>query len=436
MTPRKVPTYRLHKASGQAVVVLNGTSIYLGPFDSPESRARYDRVVARYLTDRAEPGHPAARGRPGAVPGELTVSEMVLRYWTFAKGYYVKNGKPSGEAAPMRQALRALRRHAGDAPAAEFGPLAMKALRDALLVQPITRRVKVTDPATGLVAFADKVVRVGLARRTANKQVGRVKRAFAWAFAEELVPARVHEALARVAGLRQARTAARRQRGRRHEALARVAGLRQGRSAARETPRVRPAPDADVDAVLPHVPPAVAAMVRVQRFAGCRPHEVVLMRGAEIDTSAAVWEYRPSSHKSEHLGGGGPADRERVIFLGPRAQAVLAPFIADARGGYLFSPRLAQRQRVRERGLSGPGSPRGEHYGVGGYRQEVLRGCDRAGVPRWVPLQLRHAAGTAIRKRFGLERAQAVLGHRELGVTQVYAEVDQDAARAVMAEVG
>ena len=56
MTPRKVPSYRLHKASGQAVVVLNGTSIYLGAFDSPESRARYDRAVARYLTDRAYRG--------------------------------------------------------------------------------------------------------------------------------------------------------------------------------------------------------------------------------------------------------------------------------------------------------------------------------------------------------------------------------------------
>ena len=34
--------------------MLNGSSNYLGPFDSPESRDRYDRVVARYLTDRAE----------------------------------------------------------------------------------------------------------------------------------------------------------------------------------------------------------------------------------------------------------------------------------------------------------------------------------------------------------------------------------------------
>jgi integrase len=159
------------------------------------------------------------------------------------------------------------------------------------------------------------------------------------------------------------------------------------------------------------------------------------LRGDEIDRSGPVWEYRPASHKSDHRGDGGEAS-DRVVFLGPQAQAALAPFVAGAGGGYLFSPRRAQRARVRERGLAGPGAPRGERYSVGGYRQEVRRGCDRAGVPRWVPLQLRHAAGTEIRRLFGLERAQAVLGHRELGVTQVYAEVDREAARAVMAEVG
>ena len=35
-----------------------------------------------------------------------------------------------------------------------------------------------------------------------------------------------------------------------------------------------------------------------------------------------------------------------------------------------------------------------------------------------------------------LEVAQAVLGHRELGVTQVYAEVDRNAARRIMTELG
>ena len=59
-----------------------------------------------------------------------------------------------------------------------------------------------------------------------------------------------------------------------------------------------------------------------------------------------------------------------------------------------------------------------------------------AGIPIWCPLQLRHAAGTAIRKQYGLEASQAVLGHAELGVTQVYAEVDYQVASRIMAEIG
>jgi integrase len=137
-------------------------------------------------------------------------------------------------------------------------------------------------------------------------------------------------------------------------------------------------------------------------------------------------------HKSEHRDEDAAPDRGRVIFFGPKAQAVLAPFLAAARGGYLFRPGRAARSTRCDGGAGRPAA----HYTVAGYRQEVHRGCDRAGVPRWNPNQLRHTAGTLIRKRYGLERAQAVLGHRELGVTQVYAEVDRDAARAVMAELG
>ncbi len=42
----------------------------------------------------------------------------------------------------------------------------------------------------------------------------------------------------------------------------------------------------------------------------------------------------------------------------------------------------------------------------------------------WSPNQLRHTAATEIRKRHGLEAAQVILGHSQLGVTQVYAERD------------
>jgi site-specific recombinase XerC len=55
---------------------------------------------------------------------------------------------------------------------------------------------------------------------------------------------------------------------------------------------------------------------------------------------------------------------------------------------------------------------------------------------RWHPHQLRHSAGTAIRRQFGLEAAQAVLGHSELSATQVYAEKSLDTARDVMRQIG
>src|SRR5207249_1142034 len=111
------------------------------------------------------------------------------------------------------------------------------------------------------VRVESKVCRVGMTRRVINKQIGRIKRMFAWAVAEELLPVQVHEALRR------------------------VEGLRKGRSAAREKARVGPVPEEHVAAVLPRVPAAVRAMVEVQRLTGCRPHEVVLMRAADLDTT-------------------------------------------------------------------------------------------------------------------------------------------------------
>lgn len=54
----------------------------------------------------------------------------------------------------------------------------------------------------------------------------------------------------------------------------------------------------------------------------------------------------------------------------------------------------------------------------------------------WHPHQLRHSAATEIRRRYGLEASQAVLGHSELGATQIYAEVNLNRAREIMAESG
>ena len=47
-----------------------------------------------------------------------------------------------------------------------------------------------------------------------------------------------------------------------------------------------------------------------------------------------------------------------------------------------------------------------------------------------------HAAQTEIRRRYGLEGAQVVLGHAALGVTQVYGERDFETAARIIPEMG
>jgi site-specific recombinase XerD len=54
----------------------------------------------------------------------------------------------------------------------------------------------------------------------------------------------------------------------------------------------------------------------------------------------------------------------------------------------------------------------------------------------WSPNQLRHNAATKIRGQFGLEAAASILGHSEVGVTQVYAEADRTRAIEVARVMG
>ena len=77
-----------------------------------------------------------------------------------------------------------------------------------------------------------------------------------------------------------------------------------------------------------------------------------------------------------------------------------------------------------------------EHYDVAAYRKAISRACKQADIKHWHPHQLRHTAATQIRGRFGLDAARAVLGHRKLGITDEYAELDLAKAANVAAEIG
>jgi integrase len=282
----RIPKSTQHKASGQAVVRLAGRDLYLGPWRSKAARIEYDRLVAEWL----------AAGRRAVDPhaGGITVTELIAGFWEHAKAYYRHpDGTQTTEIFCFRDALRPLRRLYGHTPVDSFGPLALKAVRQAM---------------------ADD----GLCRTNINRRIGRVKRVFKWGTENELVPPSVFHGL-------QA-----------------VSGLKAGRSGVRESEPVKPVPEELVEAALPLVARQVAAMARLQLLTGMRPGEVVLLRGVDLDTTGKLWTYRPVRHKTQYLG------HERAVFFGPRAQDVIKPFLKTDLNAYLFSPTEAEAER-RER---------------------------------------------------------------------------------------
>jgi integrase len=394
MSSVRLPKYRLHKGSGQAVVTLSGRDFYLGPYHSSTSRTEYDRLTAEWLAHgRRTPGH---RG----YAGDLSVNELLAAYWQYAQSYYVKGGEPTSELSYIRVALHYLRGLYGQTPVAELGPLALKAVRQCMIDSDVSRGV-------------------------INGCVGRIKRVFKWGVANELMPPDVHHGLAA------------------------VDGLREGRSEARETEPIRPVPDAHVDAVKPPVSRQVWAIIELQRLTGMRPGEVILMRACDLDMSGSLWTYTPTTHKTIHHG------HARIIDLGPKAQQSIRPFLTHDLLAFLFSPAEAEAERsaakhALRRTTMTPSAlrrwelarrrrrrrPPGDRYTTASYRRAIQRACRGAGVPEWHPHQLRHTFATRVRRDFGLEAARLMLGHSSMVVTQVYAEQDRQAASQIAAKVG
>lgn len=373
-----LPKYRKHRASGQAVVTLSGRDHYLGPHGTKASRELYDRLIAEWLQHHRQPAVECAES--------ITVVELCARYLRFAQGYYQKDGRCTKVTPGVKACIKYLRDWYGREPVTAFGPLALKAVRQ-------------------------RMVEDGLSRRYINDHVARIKRMFKWAVAEELTPPATYQAL-----------------------LA-VPGLARGRSLARETAPIMPVDDATVNATISRLPEVVGDMVQLQRLTGMRPAEVCIVRPCDIDRSNDVWIYRPYSHKTQHHG------RERIVFLGAEAQAVLLRYLARDVQAYCFRPcdseakRLAKAHAERKTPLAAgnrPGTNRqarparqpGERYEVDTYRRAITRACIAAGIEQWAPNRLRHAFATRVRRECGLEAAQIVLGHSSADVTQIYAERD------------
>ena len=375
------PSYRLHKPTGQAVVTIDGRDFYLGKHGSAPSRAEYDRLIGEWLTrGRQAPAVPAAVG--------ISLDELLLAFWTHAEGHYLRpDGSPSEVLGNIKVSLRPLRRLYGSSPAAGFGPLALRAVRD-------------------------EMVRSGLARTSVNARINRIRRAFKWAASVELVPVSVVQSLAT------------------------VSGLQKGRTKARETAPIGPVSLDVVDATLPHLPRPVAAMVRLQLLTGMRPGEACAMRGRDLIREGSACSYRPDSHKTAWRG------KDRRIALGSKAMEIVESFLKVDPDARLFDLREAVAEHHARRGearksrptpseksrrKADPGSGHARRYSRASHLNAIDRACDRAfphptirkfrGEPlgeaervellawrkahRWHPNQLRHTSATAIRPGSG-----------------------------------
>ena len=377
------------------------------------SRAEAEEAFSAFLAKWSN--DPQTRTPTGAAAG--TVQQLADAYVAHAETYYRKNGRPTGEAARIRDAMRPVLRCCGKLPVAKFSPADLEACRD-------------------------EMIRKGWARTTINKSCERIRRVFKWGTRKAGLPVEVWYGLLT------------------------VEPLKKGRTEARESAPVLPVPEEHLAAVLPFLPSPVLAMVQLQRLAGMRPGEVRHMRPVDIDQSGDVWTYTPAEHKTDHLG------NERIVFLGPQAQDILRPFLALKVGAsYLFSPRDALRERYdtcqnhRSQANTKPKTSRRvrDHYGRWSYGQVIAKACKKAGraawserhgdLPKrgtpehaeyqafvasyhWAPGQLRHNAATRLRSGYGIETARATLGHKKLSTTEVYAEIDHERARAAMKEVG
>lgn len=434
-----IPSLRVHNPSGQAVVTIDGRDVYLGRQGSPEAQERYDRVIGEWLqrgrqsagadaaavvkADRAVAALTAVTETP-----PISVNEVCLAYLNWAKTFYVRDGETTEEFNHVKRCIRVLRGTYGSLPANDFGPLKLKAVRERFIAGDLQY-----DNGANRAARPQ-------ARPHVNANVMRIKRMFRWATENEMVPASVWH------GLQS------------------VAGLRRGKCVAKEGRTVKPVPEMFVEAVLRedttgtpmYVSREVAAVIRLQMLTGARSSELLTLKTGEIDMSGPEWSYSPARHKTENHGA------TRMNWFGKRAQDILRPWLRANLTEFLFSPRsameriweakrTARKTRVQPSQLDRKrrvGRQRNwqDRYDAGSYRKAILagiralnRGREADGqepIPAWHPHQLRHNHGTMVRRQFGIEVAKAVLGHRDIRATAIYAELDSAKAREVAAQVG
>lgn len=371
------PAYRYH-VSGQARVYLDGRHYYLGEYESPESKARYHALLRDY--------HANGMSIPDSmsthqIDHPITIAVITAEFREEIKSRYANNRT---EASRFANLCDLLNDEYGDEPAAEFGPRKLAEIRDLFVAS-------------------------GNCRKYANQQTRNVVRIFRHAVSRELIKPEQLVGLESLEPLRRGQTTA---------------------------PEGKPREPAELDAVkltAKYLSPTLRAMVRIQAATGMRPSEIFRMRPCDIDQTGEVWVYRPADHKTANWG------KNKAVPIVGDARDALTPFMHRNADTFCFSPRESKRWYQQQRTANrvtpesfgnivgsnrriNPKRRPGEKYTKDSYNRAIRRACDKAGVKRWTPYQLRHMTATAIRESLDLEAAKALLGHSTSAMTEHYAK--------------
>jgi integrase len=356
-----IPKYRKHP-NGQAFVkviaVNNGQPLYLGRYNSPESKKRYANLL-----DQLDAG--VEVNRDGPYNSRKTIAEVVVRFLPYAEGHYTRGNELSAEYNSVKHALKPLLQLFGDTLASEFGPRKLKEIQ---------RHMAKT-----------------LSRKVVNRRTNRIRMFWQWASSEEYVPPELYHGLLS------------------------VQPLTLGQYGAKEHLDVGPVDRATVDATLSFLTPAPAAMVRLQLYTGMRSSEVCCVRWCDIDTSRETWLYCPQQHKNKWRG------RKRTVAIPRDAQWILDQYAGMPDDQYLFSPKVNLRMTGRTPRAGIKDKYTYHSYGQA-IRCALNKAAKQGvSIPHWHPHQLRHTRATEISQTLGEQAAQVFLGHESLSTTGIYA---------------
>jgi integrase len=406
-----LPRPTVHKRSGSARLRIGGKEYWLGPAGTREADDLYRRHLTAWVasgctsadlppevvpTVQAPPAS-SPTPTPPAAPADteaavMTVGGLTLRYVAAVKGSKTPeqlrgcskwwNARVVANALETRRAV----------PLDRFGPKMLKDVQAELATRPRNQK-RDGEP-------------VPRTRYMVNRTVKEIVAMFAWAVGEELVPPD------------------------RLVALRCVKSLRAGESPARESEPVAPVTDAEIEAILPHLPSVVADLVRFARLTAVRPSEACGLRLADVenadDLPAPRWTLK--RHKTAHKG------KTREIAIGPRAWRIVERWAA---GKAATDPVFATGDlgRVRVSGTIKKRKRRTKRtaFTADDIRKDIAAACRAAGVPAWTTYQLRHAGITEARRTCGLDGAQALAGHASAKMTEHYSRLTfADAARVAL----